>query len=222
MHGGARGAARRATIATLAVGALALAGGLVATLSHATVHPAGTNDIVPIGVVDTLRAGHELCQEGERAPAATATIELTATRSGPDAALAVAVAGASATRARPVAAAWPDGETAVVPLRPPVARERAIRLCLRLSGRAHGATVMLYGAPAEREASATDDGQPLGGRMRLDYLPASAQSWWTLAPTVVTRIGRGRAWSGSSVALLAALLTLTSIALAAWLLARTS
>jgi hypothetical protein len=220
-----RGGGRTAAIATLAVGALALVAAIAATLSDASVRETGTNGVLVSGEVDTLRPGHRVCQDGERVPARTAVLELTATRAGtPPPALAVELTDAA--RRAPVAAgtaAW--GElTATVRLHPAPARERTVRVCLRLrgsGGAAASASATLFGAPAAGAASATDDGARLGGRVRFDYLRAGAESWWAFAPTVVRRVGLGHAWSGSSVALLAALLTLASIAVASWLLVRT-
>jgi len=185
------------------------------------VHPTGGNDVLVAGTVDTLLAGHRLCQGGERIPAGTATVELSALRRGaPRPALDAELTSPRGTRIGGGTAVWRSG-SATVALRPPVARERPIRICLRLRAGGAGARALLLGAPAERAGSATDDGQPLGGRFRVDYLPPRAQSWWAFAPTVVARIGRGHPWSGSSVTLAAALLALLSIGLASWLLVRT-
>jgi hypothetical protein len=134
------------------------------------------------------------------------------------------MAAGSGTRLAGGVAVW-SRDRATVALRPPLAREGPVRVCLRLGGggaRGGGARVELLGAPADRAGGATDDGQPLGGRFRVEYLPAHPRSWWAFAPTVVARIGRGHPWSGGSVALAAALLALLSIGLAAWLLVRAS
>jgi hypothetical protein len=219
-----RAGARAAAIATLAVGAIALAGGLALALSQASVRRTGTNDVTVSGIADTLRGGHRLCQGGELLPADTTTVELTATAGGSSRpALAVEALDASthARVAAGIAARWRD-ESALVPLRPVPARDRPVRVCVRLCAPVVGAAAQLFGAPAERPDSATDDGEAVGGRIRLDYLRAGAQTWWSFAPTVAARIGRAHAWSGTSVALAAALLTLASIALAGWLLARPS
>ena len=172
---------------------------LAATLSHAQARLAGTNDVTLQGTVETLRPDHRLCQPGERVAAGTAALALTATRAGrPRPTLTVALADA-ATGA-PIAAgsaAW-SGETATARLRPPLARERAVRVCLMLRGGGAGARTTLFGGPAGDAPSATDDGERLGGRVRFDYARAGTESWWSLAPTVAGRIGRrGHAWPGS-------------------------
>lgn len=219
-----RGGRRAAAIATLAVGALAV--GIAAALSHAEVRRTGTNDVTLKGTVATLHAGHRVCQQGERLPAGTATLALTATRRGtprPGLTLTLLDAATHAPVAAGTATVWRD-QTATVPLRPRSVRERAVSVCLRMRdpGTAAGAAVTLFGGPASGVQSATVDGAQLGGRLRLDYLQAEARSWWSFAPTVVRRIGFGHGRSGPAGALAAALLLLTSIALAAWLLVRTS
>jgi len=209
-------------VATLAVGALVLATAIAVALSHASVRRTGTNDVVISGIVDTLHGAHRLCQDGELLPAGTTALELTVTgRRRP----ALAVELLDPATGAPVAAGTTDawGEaSATVRLRPRSVHERGVRVCVRLRTPGSGASAMLYGEPAAGEQSATDDGQRLGGRLRVDYVGTGSPSWASFAPTVVARIGRGHAWSGTSVALVATLLTLLSISLAAWLLARTS
>jgi hypothetical protein len=219
-----RGGRRVAAIATLAVGALAVAAGIAVVLSHAEVRRTNTNDVVARGLVGTLSAGHRVCQDGERVPAGTAAIGLAAQSSGQAAGVLAVELLDLTTQARVAGgtAAAGRGATTTVPLRPSVRRERAVRVCLRLRAPATAAAVALYGGPADTAASAMDGSQALGGRVRIDYLGGTAESWWSLAPTVARRIGYGHAWSTSAVALLAALLTLTSIGLAAWLLLRPS
>jgi hypothetical protein len=225
MPADARRAARRAAIAALAIGALLLAGALGATLSHAKVRRAGTNDLTVSVIVDTLRAGHRLCQDGERVPPDAAALELTgAAPSGSRPTLAVELVDAStlAPVAGGAVGVGPSGAV-TVPLRPAVARERVVRVCMRLRGAGRRAQVQLDGAPIAPEMQgATDDGKDRGGRIRIDYLRSGRESWWAFAPTVAERLGRGRAWLGSSVAVLAALLMLASISVSAWLLVRTS
>lgn len=220
----ARRGGRRAAIAALAVGALALAGGLAVALSHAEVRRTNTNDVIVRGVVGTLSADHRVCQDGERVPAGTAAIGLSAQSSGQAPGTLALELLDLATKARVAGGAALAGSegTTTVPLRPRIARERAVRVCLQLRQPASGAAVELYGSPAGRTTSAMEGSQALGGRLHLDYLGGAATSWWSFAPTVARRIAYGHALSGPSVALLAALLTLTSIALAAWLLLRPS
>lgn len=216
----ARRGGRAAAIATLAVGLLLLAGGIAVTLSHAEVRPTGTNDVVVETLVGTASGVRTLCQGDERIPADTGAIRVSVTQgSEPRAALAVTVGTPHAPVATGSGHRW-DGNAAIVALHPALARDVAGRVCVRVRTREANGEIGLAGVPAADALSATDEGQPIGARLRFEYLRSDAQSWWSFAPELVDRIGRAHAWSGSSVALIAALLSLTSIFLAAWLLAR--
>ena len=184
----------------------------------------GTNDVTVKGVVGTLRPGHQACQE-ESIPAGTVAISVSGSVSAhPLALLAVRVLDV-ATAAPLAAGAAParPGAATTVTVHPALAHDGPVRVCLRLRTAATSARAQLYGSPTDsREPGATDDGNVLPGRIRLDYLRAGRPSWWSFAPTIVERLGRGRAWLGSAVAPLAALLVLISISAAAWLLVRQS
>ncbi|MBS1869131.1 MAG: hypothetical protein JSS99_05665 [Actinobacteria bacterium] len=225
-HDPTRARGRRLVVATLALCALALAGGLVVVLSHAQVHQTGTND-VPLSVqVAALQGTQRVCQDGEHTVAGSAALRLTGAGGGggaPAPALAVEVldAATGAPLARGVAASW-QGLHATARLRPPIARERPARVCVALAAPASAGGAALYGATAPPARSASAGGRPLDGRFRVEWLGAQARSWWSFAPTVVARVGRGHAFPGAWVALAAALLTSTSIALATWLLVRSS
>jgi hypothetical protein len=116
---------------------------------------------------------------------------------------------------------WHQGE-ATAPLHPRVARERAVRLCVELAAGQTGGRALLLGSPWEEATGATRDGAPVGGRVRVSYLHAGVESWWSFAPTVVERMGRAGVWTGALVPLIAGLLVSLSILLASWLLVRTS
>jgi hypothetical protein len=112
-------------------------------------------------------------------------------------------------------ARW-SGKSVLVPVRPVPTRTTTGRVCLRISDASGHAETMFAGAQSDAGPTATYGDNELPIRLRLEYLMPTQRSWWAFAPTVAERIGFGHAWSGTSVALLAALLTATSIALAAW------
>lgn len=221
-NAGARRGGGRAALATLAVGALLIAGGLLATLSRADVRRAGTNDVLVEAQVDALSGSHRVCQADERIPAGTAAVRVSAVREGsPPTTVGVELLGAQGQGAVAAGSApAADFEATVVPLRPHVAEELAGQLCLELRAAAPGASILLFGEPTDASRSAVEGGRHLEGRIRFEYLRAGSESWLAFAPTVVDRVGLGHAWSGTSVALLAALLALASIGVAAWLLVR--
>lgn len=214
---------QRRAAATLAVGLLVLLAGLAATLAHASVRRTGTNDVTVKGVVDHVSGGRRICQD-ERMPAETAAVSLSVARTGgsaPPLAVELIDAAQRTPFAGGSARGWSDG-AAIAPLASPVAHERAVLLCVRLAAPHGGGSALLLGAPAERATSATRDGEPLGGRFRIDYLEDGARSWWSYAPMVAGRMARAGVWAGALVPLIAGLLVSLSIGLAAWLLARTS
>jgi hypothetical protein len=207
-------------LATFAVGLAALAAGVAVTLARADVRPLSTNDVIVQVPVSNLDGDHRVCQDGERIPAGTAAVMATIVPSARRrAAMSVEIATGGATVASGTASRWQDN-AAVVTLRRVVAADVAGRVCLEI--RTRGEEVTLVGASAGEGTDAVADGERLGGRVRFEYLRSGEETWWAFAPTIVERIGRGHAWSGSSVALAAALLTLTSILLAGWQLARVS
>ncbi len=60
----------------------------------------------------------------------------------------------------------------------------------------------------------------LPGRIAVEYVRAGSSSWWSLVPSVARRMGLGRAWAGTWVAAMVALLMVTGIVLASWLTLR--
>lgn len=221
MHTSDGRAHRRAALATLTACALALAGVIALAFAQAHGERLRTNNVVP-SLVNTLHGSHLICQTQEVLPAGTAAVHLSLTRHAVTPALTVTVL--DETTGAPLAAGrivrW-DRAGARVALHPRPSRELPARVCFRLRA-PESAAIDLVGAAARELPSATDRGQETGGRIRIDYLATREQSGWPLASTVVTRIGRGHAWSGRSVALVAALLLLSSIAVAGWLLVRPS
>lgn len=229
---GARGGApdgdrsRRLAVAVLLVGFAGLALGVVATLSRAEQRRTGSND-VPAGTPLARAGGRaQICQGFERLPAGTGALRVSiglAAGAPPRAEVAFLGAGGEAlARGDGSGARW-ERHWLTVPLDGGAAREDDGQVCVVLRGGSAATRLQLLGTPVEApEAAAQRDGRPLPGRLRVDYLEDGERSWWSLAGTVADRVGRGGALSGRAAALLAVLLTLTSIALAAWRLARTA
>ncbi len=209
-------------VATLVVGAVVLAIGLAAALSHASVRRTGTDDVVITAIVGRLHGAHRLCQGEERIPAGTAGLRMALVPgSEPHAAISASVGTEAGTVATASDVRW-DGDSIVATLRPRIRSDVAGQVCAQIRTRTRGGEVGVFGRPAEAPLSATADGVPIQGRMRVEYLQPRAESWWAFAPTVIRRIGLGHAWTGSSTALAAAFLMAISILLAAWLLVRPS
>lgn len=213
---------------TLAIGLAVLAVSLVATLSHATERRTGTNGL-PARVLFGIAPGRAtICQQGERIPSGTAAIRislLVSSQTTPRLAVelsrgdVVRATGAAGARWDRASATWYSGSAVRIPLAPTLRGDVVGDICIRLlAGRSE--QYGLLGIPTALGEGATEDGRSLAGRLHVEYLAAGDHSWWSFAPTLVGRIGRGHAWSGPSVGLLVALLMLTPIALGAWQLSR--
>jgi hypothetical protein len=214
-------ARRRTRRRTLAVGLTLVAAALAITLSRGAEHRTGTNGLPARGFLGVTATPATLCQTGERIPAGTAALRFSAIASSyaaPRLTLTLAQVGggeATSTDAR-----WDGRHALVVAFARPLPSTTLADVCVRLHASGNR-TYAFKGTATYPEEAATSGGQPLPGSMHIEYLADGGGSWWSFAPTLVRRLGRGHAWSGASVALLAALLMLASIAVSAWQLSRT-
>lgn len=209
---------RRATV--LAAGLALLAACLVGALSPSGERRAATNGLPALGTFARARGGATVCQGGERIPAGTAAIRVAVgdRREGAPP-LAVALTSGEAVLATGAGAARREGRFVVVPVAPVPQQDATGTTCVKLPQAVPATRYALRGVRTAPGEGAVADGAPLPGRMHVAYL-TEPRSGWSFAATVVERIGFGHAWSGTSVALLAAALTLAAIALAAWQLVR--
>lgn len=184
---------------TLLVGLAALAVSVALALAHAAPRLAGSDNVEATGLVRELPArGGRLCQDGETLPQGTAALRLSLqSEAGPPIGV-VAFAGGRPVARGHRAPGW-GGSSVIVPLSAPLRRDLPARVCIGVG--ASDEHVDVLGATAT-------------GRLRIDALRAGRASWWSLAPTIVTRLGRGHAWGGPSVAIIAGALMLAAIALA--------
>ncbi|MFL5817396.1 MAG: hypothetical protein ACJ76L_07330 [Conexibacter sp.] len=209
-------ARRRRRRVTLAIALALLVVALAATLSRAHDSRTGTNGI-PAEFGLTVSSGpHTICQAGEQIPAGTAAIRVALIGSGPAPSV-VVTDGEGRSVIGPGAHARPERKAVLVPLARPLRDDAEGDVCVKLPGSGRYA---LLGIATVPDFAATEGTAALGGRVHLEYLAAGTRSWWSSMPTLVRRLGRGHAWSGPSVALLAALLMFAPIALAAWQLTR--
>jgi hypothetical protein len=217
-----RGRRRRRRV-VLAICFPLLAAGLVATLSHAAARRTGTNGMPANGVVAVAAPGSgTICQQDEWIPSGTAAVRLSLiarSHALPPRLAVVLSDGDVAHRSSAAGARW-DGDTSmVVPLARTLRAEIAGgSICVSAPAGGSEQYGLLGVATAGEAATAT--GRALPGRLHVEYLAAGEQSWWSFAPTLARRVGRGHAWSGPSVALLVALLMLAPIVLGAWQLSR--
>ncbi len=198
------------------LGVTAIAAGLTLTRAPATV--AHSNSVPEEGVVASSAGGAHACQAGETLPRGTSAIRLALQAVvGPRVTVQALEDGrvvSQGTRG----AGWTAGAVTVPVERPPRTVGEAT-VCFGL-GRTRG-PVSAYGvrtpaALALRRAV----GSPFAGRMKIEYLRPGTSSWWSQVPAVARRMGLGHAAAGTWLALLAAVMALTVVALASWLVTR--
>jgi predicted membrane protein DUF2142 len=195
---------------TLIVGLGLLAASVAVVLAHRSTRLAGSDNTPATALVEELPArGGRLCQGGEILPQGTAALRLSLQSDAGPPIDVLALAGARRVAAGHRAAGW-SGSSVTVPLAASVRRDVPVRVCVRV-GAGGGEHVDVLGLAASESAP---------GRLRVEDLRAGRASWWSFAPQIVARLGRGHAWSGPSVALVAGLLTLAAIGVALHRLAR--
>lgn len=204
----------------LAGGLLALALAVAIVLSGSPAVTIRTNGIEPLGTaLAAVPGGGSGCQGGEVLPAGSSAIRLSLeATAGPRVRVAVLSGGRTIARGQS-AAGW-LGDVVTVPLAPLARTVRDVTVCFAFSG-AHE-RVELLGVPGSRGAAASSDGRALPGRMSIEYVRSGSSSWWSLASSVARRMGLGRAWAGTWVVLLVAILMASAVALGSWLTVRES
>ena len=110
-------------------------------------------------------------------------------------------------------------EVVTIPVKPVADPSQHARVCfgLLLRGR-EGLRIDGY-RTSPALAARDHDGEPLPGRVRIEYL-RPGHSWWSTVTAVARRTGLGRAWSGTWIAFLASALAIATIFLASGLLLR--
>jgi 4-amino-4-deoxy-L-arabinose transferase-like glycosyltransferase len=208
------GPSLRTRVITLAAGLLLLAAGVALALSHRAVHPAATNNITTGEVLATKGPRAHFCQPREHVPAGTAKVRVSLGSLGPSAPRVELLVRDRAVRAKGTSDVRWSRHAVVVPLRSTLADDVAGRVCIRLTPNGPHERVRYYGE--EPNLAGAVPGTVRSARLRFEYLYPAKTSWWQFAGTVMDRIGRAHVWSGRSVALTAALLTVVAIALASW------
>ena len=131
--------------------------------------------------------------------------------------MAVADGSRSVAHGRHAAGRLAARQFVVVPLHPVVARDAEGRVCVTLGT---GGRLGIVGQATASKYAARSGREPLVGRLQIEYFRPGHESWWAFASTVAHRIEIGHPLAGSSAAYLIVLLTLASIVLGSWQLAR--
>jgi Predicted membrane protein (DUF2142) len=191
------GAAKRDVAACLAVAVLVLAVGVAATLARAQPRRSGSNGARPSAVVATATGGRTLCQHGTTLPAGTASLHAQMTPGGAagPALLVTARQGTRVLDRVPVAAGW-RGIELVAPVARSARDYAGVDVCVSVT-RGGGPVGAIGDRAAPGTGALTLDGRAVGAAMRIDWYRPGSESWWALAATVMTRIGRGHGgWGG--------------------------
>jgi len=198
----------------LALGVLLLV--VVVLLSQHGRRLAGTNNIYDRYTVVRLAAGGETCDHEETIPAGTAFVRLTVDPAGMGAPLTVQLRDASdrvLARGR-LAGGW-SGQRVDIPV-PEVRRTLPdANVCIAAAGK-----LWLRGYSAGDVRKGTDtNGKSSPDSIRLAYVRAGSETWWSILPAVAHRMGldRGRLFDGTWmflawVALLLALAAVVTVA----------
>jgi hypothetical protein len=117
------------------------------------------------------------------------------------------------------------GASATVPVKPVSHSTSRVTICFALAP--NNEAILLWGVPTPlqraavfshsptlTEAAVASAGRTLGGRVGVEYLAGGGSSWWSRLLTVARRMGLGRAFSGTWIALFVAALMVVVGALA--------
>ncbi len=201
----------------LAAGLTLIVIAAVVTLLHAPSTVAASNGVPRTAIVSKQASVSSGCQGGEALPAGTSAVRLSLDAViGPRVTVTV-LRGSRVVTSGTEGTGW-YGSAVTVPVRRVDGGVADVTVCFGL--RLETGDVMVVGAPTARAVAAVADGQPLSGRMRIEYLRRGDRSWWSQVVPVVEHMGLGRAASGTWIVLPIAALIAASIALASWLVVR--
>jgi hypothetical protein len=201
----------------MTVGFVLIVGVAIGILARVPDQILSTNYVRVTGPLGFFRERTIVCQANERLPASTEAVRMSLIAYlGSAVSLTVSHEGQILASGRH-GAGWVSGSL-TLPLRTPVAKTLDAKLCLT-RGRGY-LPVELAGDTAPRAHAATVDGNPLPGRMRIEYLARGHRSWLSLAKHVARRLGLGHSPSGAWIVLPLAAMMAIAVTLAAWLLLR--
>jgi hypothetical protein len=181
----------RAVAVTLA-GALAVVVlVLVLVLGDRDVHLAGTNNVFDRFPVAALEPGDELCERNETVPADAASVRLSVepgTSAGGPLRVRVLDEGRVVSRGEREGG-W-SGDSVEVPIAAVPRTLAGAEVCVANGGDAT-LTLRGYGIEPARLGFRLN-GEQVDRQVRLAYLRAEPESWWSMAGVVAHRLGMGR------------------------------
>jgi Predicted membrane protein (DUF2142) len=219
------GATRKVKV-TLAVGVVLVlaASALTSTRSPARVVRVGTaTDTANKSALTLVTNRAEICQGNEVLPAGVSAIRVSL---GAYVGSRVRIDASSGSHVLTTGSRGPDwtGGSVTVPVTPLRHTVSHVTLCVELGPNSEPIYVLGAVTPARDMARVHNGefqaGQPLGGRVGIEYLAAGHSSWWSGALSVARHMGIGRVLSGTWVVLLIAALMASAGMLALGLAAR--
>jgi hypothetical protein len=196
---------------TLGVGVVLLA--VVGALTLAQAPPRVVRVGVPSSVGLAATTGDaSFCQANEVLPAGVSAIRLQLLAYFGAPVRVTASSGSQLLTEGRRGAGW-TGTSVTVPVTPVSHAASPVTLCMYVEPNSEGVQFSGAEAPAQ-EAAISRTGEPLRGRVGVEYLAAGSGSWWSRITSVARNVGVGHALSGSWVALLIAVLTILAGALA--------
>ncbi len=204
---------------------MAFAGGLIAivvavvvVLSHAPEIVSRTSASHPRNIaLASVPGGGRACQRDELLPADTTAVGVSLeASSGPRVHLSV-LAGKKVLTHGVSAPGW-LGKLVTVPVTPLDHAVDQTTVCVSFTGAEE--RVSFLGVRTGTPSGASSSRGALPGRMTIEYLRRGSSSWWSRVLSVARRMGIGRAWAGTWVAVLVAILMAAAIVVASWLATR--
>jgi hypothetical protein len=208
---------RKKVAITIGAGSALIVAVLLAVLLHAPNEPISTNSVAVQREIGLFSAHDVVCQSNERLPASTDALRMSLIAYiGPAVSVTVSHEGRVIARGHH-GGGWISGSL-TLPLQPSVSSQTGARICLTRDSSALLAGLLGQATPTS--LAAASNGQPLAGRMRVEYLTHGHGSWLSMAKHVARRLGLGHNPSGTWIVLPLAALMAIALGLGAWLLMR--
>jgi hypothetical protein len=203
-----------------AAGLLLLAAAIAVVMSHSPQLITRRSAFHPANVrLGSVPGSGQACQGQELLPADTNAISVSLNASGGPSVAATVFSGSTLVTFGKSASGW-IGRSMTIPVIPLPHAVHPVTVCFAFTGADE--QVRFLGVPGPNSSSATSSVGALHGRLTIEYLRRGSSSWWSLVLPVARRMGLGRAWAGTWVAVLVACLMASGVAAASWLALRKS
>ncbi len=199
---------------TLALGVALLAAVGAVALTRSPPRVVGTNAAGSGSLVAQLRGDASICQAGESLPADVSAIRLSMWAFLGWKMHVIAYSGLRVLTEGRRGADWTT-DSVTVPVKPLDRATSNVALCFAIGPNSEPALILGTATPAPEAAVVLKGSDPgprsqlegrLAGRFGVEYLTSGQGSWWSRVLPVARRMGLGRSFSGTWIALLVAAL----------------